>query len=77
MQLMCYVWMYHKSTKCGKISAGIISFRNLSNGTMKLKIKNSQTGLIDSSSILSFEKELKELISEIMDPKINFKDSET
>ncbi len=77
MQLMCYVWMYHKSTKCGKISAGIISFRNLSNGTMKLKIKNSQTGLIDSSSILSFEKELKKLISEIMDPKINFKDSET
>ncbi len=32
-----------------KISAGIISFRNLSNGTMKLKIKNSQTDLIDSS----------------------------
>ena len=42
----------------------------------KLKIKNSQTDLIDSSSIVSFEKELKGLISEIMDPKINFKDSE-
>ena len=76
MQLMCYVWMYHKSTRCEKISAGIISFRNLSNGTMKLKIKNSQTDLIDSSSIVSFERELKGLISEIMDPKINFKDSE-
>ena len=76
MQLMCYVWMYHKSTRCEKISAGIISFRNLSNGTMKLKIKNSQTDLIDSSSIVSFEKELEGLISEIMDPKINFKDSE-
>jgi len=59
-----------------KKSAGIISFRNLSNGTMKLKIKNSQTDLIDSSSIVSFERELKGLISEIMDPKINFKDSE-
>ena len=77
MQLMCYVWMYHKSNKCEKISAGIISFRNLSNGIMRLKIKNSQTDLIDSSSIVSFEKELKGLISEIMDPKINFKDSET
>jgi hypothetical protein len=43
---------------------------------MKLKIKNSQTDLIDSSSIVSFERELKGLISEIMDPKINFKDSE-
>ena len=77
MQLMCYVWMYHKSNKCEKISAGIISFRNLSNGIMRLKIKNSQTDLIDSSSIVSFEKELKGLIIEIMDPKINFKDSET
>ena len=76
MQLMCYVWMYHKSNICEKISAGIISFRNLSNGVMKLKIKNSQTDLIDSSSIISFEKELKGLISEIMDPKKNFKDSE-
>ena len=77
MQLMCYVWMYHKSNKCEKISAGIISLRNLSNGIMRLKIKNSQTDLIDSSSIVSFEKELKGLIIEIMDPKINFKDSET
>ena len=76
MQLMCYVWMYHKSNICEKISAGIISFRNLSNGVMKLKIKNSKTDLIDSLSIDSFEKELKGLISEIMDPKKNFKDSE-
>ena len=76
MQLMCYAWMYYKITKCEKILAGIISFRNLSKGIMRLKIKNSQTGLIDNLSIDSFEKELKGLISEIMDPKINFKDSE-
>ena len=76
MQLMCYAWMYYKITKCEKILAGIISFRNLSKGIMRLKIKNSQTDLIDNLSIDSFEKELKGLISEIMDPKITFKDSE-
>ena len=68
--------MYYKITKCEKILAGIISFRNLSKGIIRLKIKNSQTDLIDNLSIDSFEKELKGLISEIMDPKIAFKDSE-
>jgi hypothetical protein len=67
--------MYFRSTKCEKISAGIISFRNLSKGLMTLKIKNSQSDLIDSLSIDNFEEELKNLVNEIMDPKVDFIDS--
>ena len=77
MQLMCYSWMYHKSTKCDKISAGIISFRNLSNGLMGLKIANSQLNIIDILSLNAFECELKNLINEIMDPKVDFIDLES
>ena len=77
MQLMCYSWMYHKSTKCDKISAGIISFRNLSNGLMGLKIENSQLNIIDVLSLNAFECELKNLINEIMDPKVDFIDLES
>ena len=72
MQLMCYSWMYFRSTKCEKISAGIISFRNLSKGLMTLKIKNSQSDLIDNLSIDNFEEELKNLVTKIMDPNVDF-----
>ena len=69
---MCYSWMYFRSTKCEKISAGIISFRNLSKGLMTLKIKNSQSDLIDNLSIDNFEEELKNLVTKIMDPNVDF-----
>jgi hypothetical protein len=69
--------MYFRSTKCEKISAGIISFRNLSIGLMTLKIKNSQSDLIDKLSIDDFEEELKNLVNEIMDPKVDFIASES
>jgi hypothetical protein len=42
---------------------------------MKIKIKNSLNELVGESEINSFEDELKELISEIMNPNINFMDS--
>ncbi|MDB9787743.1 PD-(D/E)XK nuclease family protein [Flavobacteriaceae bacterium] len=76
MQLMCYAWMYYRSNNLKKISAGIISFRNLSNGLMALKIKDSKSDLIEGTSIDRFEEELKSLIKEIMDPEIDFIDSE-
>jgi hypothetical protein len=69
--------MYHKSTKCDKISAGIISFRNLSNGLMGLKITNSQLNIIEPATLKEFEDELKSLINEIMDPKVDFIDSQS
>ena len=76
MQLMCYAWMYYRSNNIKKISAGIISFRNLSNGLMGLKIKDSKSDFIEVKSVDRFEEELKSLIKEIMDPKIDFIDSE-
>ena len=42
---------------------------------MKIKIKNSLNELVGESEINLFEEELKELISEIMNPNINFVDS--
>jgi len=42
---------------------------------MKIKIKNSLNELVGESEINLFEDELKELISEIMNPNINFVDS--
>ena len=42
---------------------------------MKIKIKNSLKGLVGEREINLFEDELKELISEIMNPNINFVDS--
>jgi hypothetical protein len=42
---------------------------------MKIKIKNSLNELVGESEINLFEVELKELISEIMNPNINFVDS--
>jgi hypothetical protein len=68
--------MYYRSNNIKKISAGIISFRNLSNGLMGLKIKDSKSDFIEVKSVDRFEEELKSLIKEIMDPKIDFIDSE-
>jgi hypothetical protein len=57
------------------LSPGIVSLRKLNKGFMKIKIKNSSNELIGESEINLFEEKLKELISEIMNPNINFIDS--
>ena len=44
---------------------------------MTLKIKNSQSDLIDNLSIDNFEEELKNLVAEIMDPNVDFIASES
>jgi len=77
MQLMCYALMYFKNfPKCVNVEAGLISLRDLRKGIMKFGVR--QTGkekdhLIDKKKIVEFEKKLKKLIIEIMNPKINFK----
>jgi hypothetical protein len=57
------------------LSPGIVSLRKLNKGFMKIKIKNSLNEFVEESDISLFEDELKELISEIMNPNINFIDS--
>jgi ATP-dependent helicase/DNAse subunit B len=75
MQLMCYAWMYSRNHELQSLSPGIVSLRKLNKGFMKIKIKNSLNELVGESEINLFEDELKELISEIMNPNINFVDS--
>ena len=75
MQLMCYASMYLKSNpNCQGLEAGIISFRDLNNGLMKLAINNplEKTSHINPNHIDEFEKSLKQLILEMMNPKIPF-----
>ena len=77
MQIMCYALMYFKNfPKCNNAEAGLISFRDLRKGVMKFGTRESGKGidhLIDKKKTVEFEKKLKKLIIEIMNPKINFK----
>ena len=75
MQLMCYAWMYSRNHELQSLSPGIVSLRKLNKGFMKIKIKHSLNELVGESEINLFEDKLKELISEIMNPNINFVDS--
>ena len=75
MQLMCYASMYLKSSPSSKgIEAGIISFRDLNSGLMKLTVNNKteKTSFINTSHIDEFEKGLKKLILEMMSSEIPF-----
>ena len=72
MQLLCYALMYFKNNpKCNNLEAGLISFRDLNKGMMKLGIKESSAPpnhLVNSAIIEEFEGLIKNLILEIMDP---------
>jgi len=75
MQLMCYASMYLKNnTSLKGLEAGIISFRDLNSGLMKLTINNpsERASFIKNSHIDEFEKSLKKLILEMMNSEIPF-----
>ena len=79
MQLLCYALMYFKNNpKCNNLEAGLISFRDLNKGMMKLGIKEASAPpnhLVNSAIIEEFEGLIKNLILEIMDPTHPFTDS--
>ena len=68
--------MFFKNNKtCKNVHAGLISFRDLNKGLMKFGIRQSSTEIdhnIDEIKLKEFEKKLKKLILEIMDPNIPF-----
>ena len=68
--------MFFKNNKtCKNLHAGLISFRDLNKGLMKFGIRQSSTEIdhnIDEIKLKEFEKKLKKLILEIMDPNIPF-----
>ena len=76
MQLLFYSLMFFKNNKtCKNVHAGLISFRDLNKGLMKFGIRQSSTEIdhnIDEIKLKEFEKKLKKLILEIMDPNIPF-----
>ncbi|MFP4844470.1 PD-(D/E)XK nuclease family protein [Winogradskyella sp. PE311] len=81
-QILSYAYMMHQKKLIQlPVEAGIISFKNLSGGFLKFGKKASQYSRIKDQAITqstldSFELELKKLILEIFNPKINFIEKE-
>ncbi|MEN8886299.1 MAG: PD-(D/E)XK nuclease family protein, partial [Winogradskyella sp.] len=81
-QILCYAYMMHqKGSLTFPIEAGIISFKNLGAGFLKFGKKPSthsrkKEQLITTDTLNSFEIELKKLIIEICNPKLNFIEKE-
>ena len=81
-QILCYAYMMHQKKHIElPIEAGIISFKNLNEGFLKFGKKastnsRSKDQLITSKTLHNFEIELKKLILEICNPKINFIEKE-
>ncbi len=81
-QVLTYAYMMHKSNTIHlPVEAGIISFKNLNSGFLKFaKKENSRSRtkdtLITKDTLAAFETELKTLILEICDPKIDFTEKE-
>ncbi len=77
-QVLMYAYMLFKSGHIKlPVEAGIISFKSLSSGFLKFAKKPSARSRekdqsITEETLMAFETQLKLLISEIYDPKINF-----
>ena len=81
-QVLTYAYMMHREQQLRfPLEAGIISFKNLSAGFLKFAKKESARSrkketLITEDTLSAFEIELKRLILEICNPKINFTEKE-
>lgn len=70
-QLIMYSWLYLPNLKNNSmLSAGIFSFKKLSQGFINLKLPENST--INSVSLKPFEELLKILIEQIFDPSLKF-----
>ncbi|MCW5519861.1 PD-(D/E)XK nuclease family protein [Aureitalea sp. L0-47] len=79
-QVLMYAYIIHSESDVSSSEAGILSFKNLSNGFLKFGTKTSVRGLsnsVVSEDILTeFELILKKVICEICDPDIPFVEKE-
>ncbi|NRD22288.1 PD-(D/E)XK nuclease family protein [Winogradskyella litoriviva] len=82
-QVLCYAYMMKQQNRIElPIEAGIISFKNLNNGFLKFGKKDKpgsyakKDQLITQETLDNFEIELKKLIIEICNPKVNFIEKE-
>lgn len=80
-QVLMYAYMLSKKTALKfPVEAGIISFKNLSEGFIKFSKKESDRGKKDTNitedTLADFEVELKKLITEICNPNTPFTEKE-
>ncbi len=80
-QLLCYALMYNDIHSITNIEAGIISFKNLSEGLLKFGTKPTVSSRqkdhqITQETLSLFREELTQLIIEICNPKIPFTEKE-
>jgi hypothetical protein len=76
MQVMLYSYLYTSKTlvKLGKLESGIISFKNLNAGFLKMNFseKRVEDNLISIERIQEFMEEIQLLIKEILNPETPF-----
>jgi hypothetical protein len=81
LQVLMYVLMMNGQMKVDQVEAGIISFKNLNSGFLKLATKTETTGgkkieFVNQETLELFIIELKKLILEICNPEIPFIEKE-
>ncbi len=76
MQVMFYSYMYTSKIKpITPLQSGVISFKNLNSGFLKMNFSEKPRGSdfeVSEERIQNFMNEIKNLISEILDPKTPF-----
>ncbi|TXK76648.1 PD-(D/E)XK nuclease family protein [Mesonia sp. K4-1] len=73
-QVLCYAKMILKDEDYDKAQGGIISFKNLKSGFLELK--QGKETLISNEMMIQFDEVLQNLILEILNPEIPFKEKE-
>lgn len=73
-QVLCYAKMILKDEDYDKAQGGIISFKNLKSGFLELK--EGKETLISKEMMIQFDEVLHNLILEILNPEIPFKEKE-
>jgi hypothetical protein len=80
-QLLCYALMEHKQGGANNLIAGIVPIKKLSLGIVPFAQKKGPRGpkehTIDRNLLSRFEEHLADLILEILNPEIPFKESES
>lgn len=80
-QVLCYALLLHKTKGYNEFEAGIISFKKMNKGFLKLKVQKDKdskkvSAVIDKTVLDHFEQKLIILIKEIFNPEIPFKEKE-
>ena len=76
IQVMLYSYLYLRSSKCinTQVQSGIISFKNLNTGFLKMNFSENRTpdNAVTEERLKNFMNEIKNLILEILNPNIPF-----